>query len=123
MPLAHQITMLVDRRHAHRPGPVGKHHHAGIQVGRRDHRVVGGSYRVHSAFEASRRARPDLRPGLTVERPVTFHEPGAKATQDHLRGLVETLSRFVHRAPEGLELAPGEAATDAEAETAPAEMV
>src|SRR5262249_16380386 len=75
-----------------------------------------------AAVEAPRRPRADLRPRLAIERSVPFHEAGAEATHDHLRGLVESLSRFVHGAPEGLELAPGEAATDTEAEAAAAQV-
>jgi hypothetical protein len=75
------------------------------------------------SHEPSRSSEPDLRSRLPVKRPVTPHEPGAKAAQDHLGGLVEPFPRFVHRPPEGLELPPGEAATDPEAQAAAAEMV
>ena len=108
---------------AHLPGPVGEHHDMGAELGGRVDRILARGHGVDAAVERVLRPRPDLDARLLVILAVAFHEAGLERVDDHGRGLVEAAAQFVHAQAEGRELAPRQAAAQAEPQPALAQHV
>ena len=121
--LAMQRAAMLDLRHAHLPRPVGEHHDMGAELGGRVDRILARGHGVDAAVERVLRPRPDLDARLLVILAVAFHEAGLERVDDHGRGLVEAAARFVHAQPEGRELAPRQAASEAQPQPALAQHV
>ena len=112
-----------DARHPHFPGPVGEHDDVRPQLGCRENRFVAGRDGVDAPVEGVLRPRSDFGSGLLVKLPVALDESGLQGIDDHGRGLVETLPRFVHADAESLELPARQAASEPQAQAAAAQQV
>ena len=84
----------------------------------RIHQILARRDGVDAPVEAVFRARAQLDPRLLVMRAVGLDPAGAQRIDDHRRRLVETPAAFVHRATERGELAPRQAAAEAEPQPA-----
>src|SRR5215472_3996229 len=104
-----ELTIALDRRKPHVPGPVRKHHHVRAEFGSRLDRLLTRGYGIDPVGEIIFRPRPDLDPRLLIVFSVAFDKAGAQRIDDHWRGFVKALAGLVHGSAKRCKFAPRQA--------------